>query len=467
MGRVADSWDDWGAVEPEPSRPVVEEKPKPYTVSGAMQAAKAALEGVHIRLVGEVSELSNKPGYKAVYFTVKDEKSSLPCMMWVNKYNACGVELRIGQLIELAGRFTLYPAKGRMNFDVFSIKLAGEGDLRMKIAQLARKLDGEGLMAPERKRALPELPEVVGLVTSPRGDAVHDVLRTLRRRYPLARVLLAGVPVEGATAPAGIARGIQCVANAGAQVVLVVRGGGSFEDLMPFNDEGLARAIAACPVPVVTGIGHEPDTTIADLVADRRASTPTAAAEAVAPDRADLLAALDGRATRMHDGLSRRLERSALVLQRYADRPLMKDPMYLYASEFQALDSARDRLTRALPQMVSANQAMVAAKSQRLRGALPLALSRDRAKVQLAQQKLASAGANLVPGFASQVALGAARLQDLSPLNVLARGYAIARDDSGKVVSSVETVSVGQSLSISVSDGHINAQVTDVVPLNQ
>ena len=245
-----------------------EEAAPALSVSAAMGLAKNALEEVVVRLVGEVSEVSAKPGYKAVYFTVKDEKASLPCMMWMNRYQASGVALSVGALVELTGRFSLYAAKGRMNFDVFSVSLAGEGQLRLQVANLARELEAMGLMDPARKRPLPAYPETIGLVTSPRGAAVHDVLRTLRRRYPLARILFAGVPVEGPGAADGLVDGLAKVVFAGAEVVLLVRGGGSFEDLMPFNDRRLARTIAACPVPVVTGIGHEPDTSIADMVAD-------------------------------------------------------------------------------------------------------------------------------------------------------------------------------------------------------
>ena len=200
-------------------------RPDALSVSAAVGLAKAALEDVVVRVIGEVSELSNKAGYKAVYFTVKDQKAALPCMMWNNRYQASGVALSVGALVELTGRFSLYAAKGRMNFDVFSVELAGEGRLRMQVAELARRLQAEGLMAPERKRALPRYPKTIGLVTSPRGAAVHDVLRTLRRRYPMARVLVAGVPVEGAAAPARLAEGLRRVADAGAEVVLLVRGG--------------------------------------------------------------------------------------------------------------------------------------------------------------------------------------------------------------------------------------------------
>lgn len=312
------------------------------SVSGAMALAKGALEGVVVRLVGEVSEVSNKPGYKAVYFTVKDERAALPCMMWNNRFNAAGIALRVGQLVELTGRFTLYAPKGRMNFDVFSLSLAGEGRLRQQVAELARRLEAEGLMDPGRKRPLPAYPLAIGLVTSPRGDAVHDVLRTLRRRFPLSRVVLAGVAVEGAQAPAGIVEGLRRVVEAGVEMVLVVRGGGSFEDLMPFNDERLARTIARCPVPVVTGIGHEPDTSIADMVADVRASTPTAAAEAASPSRESLERHFAARARSLSVCAERALERAAADVRRCATRPLFRDAQLLFSVEAQTLDLAAE-----------------------------------------------------------------------------------------------------------------------------
>lgn len=447
-----------------------------------MRLAKGALEGVTVRLVGEVSEVSNKPGYKAVYFTVKDEGAALPCMMWNNRYRSAGVQLAVGALVELTGRFTLYAPKGRMNFDVFSLSLAGEGNLRLQVANLARKLQAEGLMDAARKRALPAYPETIGLVTSPRGAAVHDVLRTLRRRYPLARVLVAGVPVEGKGAAAGIAEGIECVCRAGAEVVLVVRGGGSFEDLMPFNDEGLARAIAACPVPVVTGIGHEPDTSIADMVADVRASTPTAAAEEASPAQADIQAQLTSRAQAMRSRLTHRISRSQERLAALSERPIFADGAYLFATEAQTLDMQAERLFRALPASVERRGLRLEALAERLSGALPRALERDRARtatmgerlqraLPLAVQRedarlhalsgrLARAGEAQVPRFQNQVGLAAARLHDLSPLAVLGRGYAIARAE-GAVVKSVVQAPPGTRLSVSVSDGELSCMVQD------
>lgn len=412
-------------------------KSQALSVSGAMALAKGALEGVTVRLVGEVSEVSNKPGYKAVYFTVKDQSASLPCMMWNNRFQATGVTLAVGQLVELTGRFTLYAPKGRMNFDVLSLALAGEGNLRLQVANLARKLEAEGLMAASRKQPVPACPALIGLVTSPRGAAVHDVLRTLRRRFPLARVLVAGVAVEGASAPAGIVEGMRAVVRAGAEVVLVVRGGGSFEDLMPFNDEGLARMIAKCPVPVVTGIGHEPDTSIADMVADLRASTPTAAAEAVSPARESLEGLFKARASSLRTCAARALERAGAEVRRCATRPLFCDAQLLYATEAQTLDLAADRLLRALP----------------------ASLERDRTRLGHERERLASCGGALVERFGQQAALAAARLHDLSPLAVLGRGYAIARTAEGAVVKSVEAAPPGSAVDVAVADGVLVCRV--------
>ena len=408
------------------------------TVSAAMALAKQSLESVTVRIIGEVSEVSVKAGYKAAYFTVKDSGASLPCMMWNNRYRAAGVQLAVGQLVELAGRFTLYAAKGRMNFDVFSIALAGEGDLRMKVANIAKRLQAEGLTDPARKRPLPQFPERIGLVTSPRSAAVHDVLRTLRRRYPIARVLLAGVPVEGANAPAGIIEGLHRVVSAGAEVVLVVRGGGSFEDMMPFNDEGLARTIAACPVPVVTGIGHEVDTAIADMVSDLRASTPTAAAEAASPSPEQLSALLASQADNLGGALERRIGSLRMELARLEQRPMFQDPYTLFAADAQALDIARDRMGRALPANVA----------------------RARVFVDGARDRLKAIGPRVTDKSAHLVAQGASRLEHLSPLGTLARGYSVARNVKGGIVRSVNQAPTGSALFVSVSDGRIACTVT-------
>lgn len=418
---------------------------RPLSVSEAMQAAKRSLESITVKLIGEVSEVNAKAGYKAVYFTVKDDGASLPCMIWLNRYHQSGVQLCVGQRVELTGRFTLYAPKGRMNFDVFSISLAGEGDLRRRVAELAQRLEREGLMAASRKRPVGSLCEHIGLVTSPRGAAVHDVLRTIRRRFPVARISLAGVAVEGSQAPQGIVSGIDACVRAGCEVVLVVRGGGSFEDLMPFNDERLARAIAACPVPVVTGIGHEPDTSIADMVADVRSSTPTAAAERVSPDSSALLRELDARAASMSASQRLAIERYEARLGYVASRPLFKDPHLLFSTDLLTLDLLHDRLSRALPEC----------------------LAKDSLHLTDAQRRLCTCAKTSFERFEHELALRAGRLHDLSPLAVLSRGYAIAKDEEGSVVRSVYAVHDGDKLDVAVSDGVISCSVNCSSPRTQ
>lgn len=418
---------------------------RPLSVSEAMQAAKRSLESITVKLIGEVSEVNAKAGYKAVYFTVKDAGASLPCMIWLNRHHQSGVQLCVGQRVELTGRFTLYAPKGRMNFDVFSISLAGEGDLRRRVAELAQRLEREGLMAASRKRPVGSLYEHIGLVTSPRGAAVHDVLRTIRRRFPVARISLAGVAVEGSQAPQGIVFGIDACVRAGCEVILVVRGGGSFEDLMPFNDERLARAIAACPVPVVTGIGHEPDTSIADMVADVRSSTPTAAAERVSPDSSTLLRELDARAASMSASQRLAIERYEARLGHIASRPLFKDPHLLFSTDLLTLDLLHDRLSRALPEC----------------------LAKDSLHLNDMQRRLCDRAKTSFERFEHDLALRAGRLHDLSPLAVLSRGYAIAKDEEGSVVRSIHAVHGGDRIDVAVSDGVISCSVNCSSPHTQ
>jgi exodeoxyribonuclease VII large subunit len=411
--------------------------PEPLSVSQALNLAKASLSKVSATIVGEVSELSDKPGYKAVYFTLTDESSALSCLMWRNSFSAAGIEIKQGMLVEVSGVFTVYAAKGRMNFDVRTLKAAGEGDLRLKVAQLAKKLEAEGLMAQARKRALPTFPGAVAIVTSPRGKAIHDVLRTLRRRFPLVEVMICGVPVEGATAVASLIEGLEVAQSSKAEAILLVRGGGSYEDLMPFNDERLARAIAASTIPVVTGIGHEPDNSIADMVADVRASTPTAAAERIVPHADELneaLRRLQGVMTRLLNG---KLDQAQNRFERLRDRPIFTDANQLFTPYELQLEGASARLYQALP--------------QRLAG--------ERAITETARIKLSAVGARLLTPYANAMGISAARLESLSPLKVLSRGYSIVFDDADHVIDSIDKVDLHQHINIRFADGVIGGSV--------
>lgn len=468
-----------------PSSSSVSNKKKALSVSAAIRLTKQLLQERTFCIEGEVSELNNKPGYKAVYFTIKDEDASLPCLMWKNRFEASGVSLRIGMKVQITGKFTIFAPKGRMNFDVARLVLAGEGDLRARVAALAEKLKREGLMDAASKRAIPAYPSVIGVVTSPRGAAVHDVLRTLRRRYPLARIEFAGVPVEGANAPRDLTAALNRVAASEAEVILLVRGGGSFEDLMPFNDEGLARAIATCPKPVVTGIGHEPDTSIADMVADFRASTPTGAAEAVSPQIDELEELLDSQAQRMQGSLTHRLHRSVVYLDSIASRPLFRDPTTLFAGDLQSMDILQDKLDRIGSDLIAPKAEALRMVSQRLDTALPhrlegmqaqidlcseslkrkgeVLLTKQHHQVELEAEFLVRLGKTMMNPYRAEAALVTSRLNDLSPLHTLERGWSIVTDETGSVVKSVSQVKSGDRVTFQLIDGAVSARVEQEV----
>lgn len=436
-----------------------------YSVTQAMNAAKRGLEQIRLTVVGEVSEFNDKPGYKAAYFTIRDDKCAMPCLMWRDRYRASGVTLRAGMLVQLTGNFSCYPAKGRMQFSVNRLALAGEGNLRLKVAQIARKLEAEGLMDPVRKRRTPALPQRIAVVTSPRGKAVHDVIRTLRRRYPLGELMVFGVPVEGKDAPRYLEEGLAAASSAvpAPDVILLVRGGGSYEDLMPFNDEGLARAVAACPIPVVTGIGHEPDNSLCDMVSDRRCSTPTAAAEAVAPSVEELQHKVDNATQALGAALTGCIRGAEQELSRLSDRQLWYDAHYLTGPYSQALDIAGEHLARAIPDALKRDAVSLAALRQRLRSAGPSMLVLQDRSLAVAREKLKTAGPALVRDAGEQMSLAAAKLEALSPLKTLGRGYSITyAQDGHSVVDSVGKVSEGDNVRIQVQDGSLSCTVASV-----
>ncbi len=457
------------------------------SVTEALNIARRDLEKIRLTVIGEVSELSSKRGYKAVYFTIRDDACALPCLIWNDKYRACGIELAVGMLVEITGRFSCYPAKGRMQFSVDSIVPAGEGTLRLQVAQIARKLEAEGLMDPGRKRKLKALPQRIGVVTSPRGKAIHDVIQTLRKRYPLAELLVYGVKVEGVGAVEELLSGLRCACETqpAPDVILLVRGGGTYEELMPFNDERLARAVAACPIPVVTGIGHGPDNSLCDLVADVRQPTPTGAAEAVAPSIEELAGKL-GNATRaLNSAYASYIDAQRAALARLSDRQVWRDAHYLTGMAAQQLDYLAARLQRAIPDAVSSDVRQVEDYAQRLSRAVPLLLAgyasrleaahgqlaragaataRDKAqKLEALRRQLASAGGSVLRAHTSSVALAAAKLDALSPLKTLSRGYSISYGADGHtVIDSVAGVAAGDDISVQVQDGMLACTVNAV-----
>ncbi|MDO9556223.1 MAG: exodeoxyribonuclease VII large subunit [Coriobacteriia bacterium] len=434
------------------------------SVSDAMRLAKGALERIQVRVLGEVSECTVKPGYKAVYFSIGDEFAVLPCLMWRDAYTASGLDLRPGILVEVSGSFTVYAPKGRMQFQVRTIAPAGEGVLRLQVAAVARRLEEAGLMAAARKRQLPEFPVRIGLVTSPRGKAVHDVIRTLRRRYPVAELVIAGVKVEGEGAAQAIADALRMMdAESGIDVVILCRGGGSYEDLMPFNAEEVARAVVACAVPVVTGIGHEPDMTIADMVADLRASTPTAAAEAVAPSSEELAQRFDGRSRLLGRALYHMVRSNEHRLRLLQDRSVMRDPVCMLSVRLQALDLAADALGRALPARLMRDREALGYDADGLLRIGARFFDRYGDRLRHNTIRLTEAGPRILERAHRDVDGYVARLDDLSPLAILRRGYAVCYEKSGRtVVHSADDVKVGDHVAVRLAEGSLGCVVDTV-----
>ena len=278
-------------------------QPQSWSVAEVTRYLKDLLEFDHnladLWVQGEVSNFS-QPRSGHLYFTIKDGNSSLKCVMWRSMAQRQRYLPRDGDAIEVHGSISIYEASGQYQLYADTIRPMGEGALYQEFLRLKTQLEAEGLFDEERKRPIPDWPRRIGIVTSPTGAALRDMLNTLRRRYPLIEVIIAPSPVQGDAAPPGIVSALRSLnSTANPDVILVARGGGSIEDLWAFNDESVVRAIAASNVPVISGVGHETDFTIADFVADLRAPTPTAAAELATPDRADLMVALNDQYKRL------------------------------------------------------------------------------------------------------------------------------------------------------------------------
>ena len=434
------------------------------SVSTAVGVAKSAVNGLGTFVVaGEVSGFRGPNARSGhCYFQVKDDRSSMDVIVWRGSYAKLDFALKDGLSVVLKGKFDVYVGTGRLSFIASSIEPVGEGLLRQQVAELARKLEAEGLMDPGRKRKIPRFCMRVAVVTSLSGSVIEDVKRTLRRRNPLVELDVVGCAVQGSHAPATIIRALQVAADARPEAILLVRGGGSFEDLMTFNDEALARVVAACPVPVITGIGHEPDTSICDMVSDRRASTPTAAAESVAPALDDVVSVIETRRQRLGAALAKTVQESDVALQQLLDRATQAIRGRLEREGALLEATAHRRCLENPLGFVEEREVQLMQSEQRLHDAMPRLMQRSRREVELGGQRMQTVGDGLLRPYDATVARMAASLDALSPLKVLSRGYAIASDDEGHVVTDASALKVGQSVTVRLNKGSIGARVTDL-----
>ena len=456
-----------------------------YSVSRLNREVRVVLErGLGVLWVeGELSNFSQPPSGHW-YFSLKDRDAQLRCAMYRVKNSLVGFTPRAGMQVLVRGRISLYEPKGEFQLSVEHLEEAGVGALRREFERLKIRLAAEGLFAQERKRALPRFPRRIGVITSPAGAALRDILKILARRYPPAAVLIYPSAVQGAAAvPTLVAALLTASRRAECDVLILARGGGSLEDLWAFNDERVARAIHGCALPVVSGVGHEIDLTIADFVADVRAPTPSAAAEMVVPDRHACLEALARTAQRMESGMRRELRAVGVRLEAIGRRLGREHPGVRLQQQMQRLDELSQRLAggtrgtmhregqrlaelRARLQQHSPRHALGerGARTQSLQLRLARAMggyaARTGACVAELHARLGRAARERLARSAQRLALAQRALDAVSPLATVTRGFAILKRADGTVITDAASVTIGEEIEASLAGGILTARVT-------
>jgi exodeoxyribonuclease VII large subunit len=446
--------------------PVVETRDV-YTPSRLNREARTLLERGFgaLWVEGEVSNFS-RPSSGHWYFSIKDVGAQLRCAMFRQKNMLIRFTPKDGAHVQIRGRVSLYEPRGEYQFIVDFMEDAGEGALRRQFELLKDKLAAEGLFATERKRPLPRLPKRIGIVTSPTGAAIRDVLHILKRRFCTIPVLIYPVPVQGAGAAAQIAAAIRLASRrAECDVLIVARGGGSLEDLWAFNEEVVARAIVDCRMPVVSGVGHEVDFTIADFVADVRAPTPSGAAELVAPDCGEWLRSLATVSRRLTTVLRRRLSADQDKFTWLQRRFARVHPGVQLRQQQQRVDELEQRLIRELSHALRRRQTTLTHLAAQLRHRSPaVRLATASTRLQIARTAMSASLTRKLERLRSRLAVTVRTLDAVSPLATLQRGYAIVTDASGHVVTESSKVGAGDRIVARVAQGAIEARVERTIP---
>lgn len=390
------------------------------TVSQLNLYIKSLLDGDprlgNVFVVGEISNFTNHYRSGHFYFSMKDSRCTVKCVMFAGRASRVRFHPEDGMRVLVRGRVSVYEAGGQYQLYVEDMQPDGVGALNLAFEQLKKKLAGEGLFDARRKKTLPRFPSKVGVITSPTGAAVRDIEHILGRRFPLSQVVLCPVLVQGEEAPAQIIEAIRRFNTLDAADVLIVgRGGGSMEDLWAFNDEGVAQAVAASRIPIISAVGHETDFTICDFVADLRAPTPSAAAELAVPDQEEIKTQIRSYQKKMGYTVNTILHRSELRLQRLMQNRELRNPQEVIEKHRMYLDEIQERLSR---------------------------LSSDRLSHE--QKRFVEL---------------MAKLDALNPMKVLSRGYAVVQDSQGKIIRSIKETEAGQNLDIQISDGRLDCIV--------
>jgi exodeoxyribonuclease VII large subunit len=413
---------------------------------------------------GEISNLS-RPASGHIYLSLKDDSAQVSAAWFRQRQRAPAIGFKNGDRVLAYGRVSLYEARGNYQLIIEQLEPAGEGVLKRRFDALKLKLANEGLFDEDRKQALPELPNRIGVITSPSGAAIRDVLSVLKRRFPAVPVVIYPAAVQGDAAPAELIDALSdAVSRDECDVLILCRGGGSLEDLWAFNDEQLARTIADCPLPIISAVGHEVDFTIADFVADVRAPTPSGAAEIIVPSQSDWLRQISGFATRIARVGQRTLEDKAQELDWLGRRLVASSPAATLRRQRDSLREQNGRLTSAIRQQLLRQRYKLQASSAELMQLSP-AVSVQRSIGQLNQlrQRLATATRDSVSVASHKIALLGRALHSVSPLATLDRGYAIVkREGSDEVLMDTASVKQGDDVRARLARGEFTATIKKV-----
>ncbi len=429
------------------------------TVSQLNGRARQLLEDVFPRVwvEGEISNLS-RPSSGHVYLTLKDSRAQVRCALFRQNAARVRMDLRDGLLVQARGRVSLYEGRGDYQLILDTLEPAGDGALRQAFEALKAKLQAEGLFTADTRRALPQQPRRIGIVTSPTGAALRDIISVFARRAPFVELVVVPTPVQGREAAPQIVRALQLADRAGFDAIILARGGGSLEDLWPFNEEAVARAVHACSTPTVCAVGHETDVSISDFCADVRAPTPSAAAELLSPDQQTMLEALARSERQLLRCMQARLVREQSCVESLRKR--LRHPGERLAQQAQRLDELELRLLRAQRQRLGRGGHLLESLEARLQARHPRqSLLALRERLSQLGQRLPQATARHLQQRRQQLEASAHALQLVSPLATLGRGYSILLDERGKALRSCRDAADGQRLEARLSDGSLRLRV--------
>ncbi|WP_071870352.1 exodeoxyribonuclease VII large subunit [Atopomonas hussainii] len=431
------------------------------SVSQLNQRARSLLEDVfpQVWVEGEISNLA-RPSSGHVYFTLKDSQAQVRCAFFRQHASRVRQALRDGLAVKVRGKVSVFEGRGDYQLIVDSLEPAGDGALRLAFEALKEKLAAEGLFSAERKQPLPSRPQRVGLITSPSGAVIRDMIHVFARRAPGIELTLIPTAVQGCEAIGQIVRALQLADSQGFDALILARGGGSLEDLWCFNEEPVARAIAACQTPIISAVGHETDVTIADFVADVRAPTPSAGAELLAPDQREAQQRLDQLRRQLWLQINQRLQREQLRLTSLSQR--LRHPREQLQRQGQRLDDLELRLQRAIQQQLQRSQQQFERQQLRLQAQHPARqLQALQERLQHLSQRLPSAIERRLHKHAERLHVLAATLQAVSPLATLGRGYSILLDSQGRAIQRASQTEPGQRLSARLGQGELSLRVED------